>query len=217
MTPLIVIVGASAEKRSAILGQVIPSLQAKGYRVGLIWRTPGLLKESALMEIGSARPDLLCTSWEKGFVLTGLEIESRPLDWCRDNFMAGMDLIFAEGWRDATTFPKIEVACKADGERLVLSDDASLFAVVADFTPDFEGSSAVPHFKFEETKELAELLEAVFLQRTAVGPQTELYVDGRPIFLTEFVQRMFSNVIASLTDLLRDVGRFKEVVVKIKK
>lgn len=217
MVPLISIVGADKNCCRAVLRQLIQSLQGKGHRVGLLCRTPNLPEEPKSLGLEAVGPDLLCLTSDDGFFLKGRTKGEGSPAWYRDNLMPETGLVFAEGWAEGASFPKIEVARRADGPGLLFGADNSLFSVVADFKPEIGIARAVPLFDFEETEALSELLQITFLQREEPGPKVELYVDGRSIFLAEFVQKLFSTVIGSLTELLKDVGRFREVVLKIRR
>lgn len=162
MKPVVAIVGRSGSGKTVLLEKLIPELKKRGWTVGLVKHThhqfeidePG--KDSWRLRQAGASPVVL-TAKKRLALIMELD-EEFPLAKIRQRFLKDVHIIFVEGFR-GLPLPKIEVV--REGERSeLLNRDKNLLAVIG----QEPGKTAIPVFKPDEVKKLADFIEKRWLR-----------------------------------------------------
>lgn len=155
--PMLSFVGASGSGKTTFLTQLIPELNARGYRVavikhhphtGLETDTPGKdtwrLAQAGAVHVTLAAPDQL------------VHHQKLTREWSPEEIAAtiqGVDLILTEGYKEEN-LPKVEINRRTHHPTLV-SPMADLLAVVSDQRFDVP----TPQFDLEDVSGVADLIE----------------------------------------------------------
>jgi molybdopterin-guanine dinucleotide biosynthesis protein B len=160
MRPIIALVGRSNSGKTMLLEKLIPALEEKGYRVGVIKHTTGrypLDKEGKdSWRFAKAGAKTVAFSTPDGFALM------RYAAWDLSEIaklMPGMDLVLAEGHKGGS-YPKIIVHRPGVGDPPELTDP--IIATVGSLT-----LNQVPSFKHEEVDGIVDFIMA------RVGPPSQ--------------------------------------------
>ncbi len=161
MPPVISVVGKSDSGKTTFIGKLISEIKKRGYKVAVIKHSsrgfdldkPG--KDSFLHRKAGADPILIASSDKMGMVrsIKNWDIDDLAL-YCKDS-----DIVITEGFKRGNK-PKIEVFRAEKHKEPVCINDESLFAFVSD--SDFE--IEVPMFKTDDIKQVADLIETLFLE-----------------------------------------------------
>ena len=213
MIPIVSIVGESDSGKTFLVERVVSTLTAKGYRIATIkhnahgfdidhkgkdsWRH----KQAGASTVILSAPDQIA-------VIKELKEEQSPAEiqhlWIRD-----VDLIVGEGFKRAD-IPKIEVSLFKDTDELVCSNDEQLVAVVSNKS----FSLGVPVFRESEIDQLVEWLEERFINQYH-EPKVEIFLAGRPVSLTPFLQKLIRNTWRGFLSALKGWDPQGSVEIKI--
>jgi molybdopterin-guanine dinucleotide biosynthesis protein B len=167
MAPMISIVGYADAGKTTLIEKLVPELKNRGYRVGTIKHA---VHESKLDTQGkdswrhfAAGADTVVVSSAEKIALIQKR-ETAPKDSqseleSLETYFSGMDVIFAEGYKNARK-PKIEIFRSNIHDAPLSINDKMLVALVTD--ADIQCS--VPKFGLDEIAKLADLIERVFLK-----------------------------------------------------
>lgn len=142
LVPILGFAAASGTGKTTLLTQIIPILNEKGLRVGLIKHShhniqidqPG--KDSYRLREAGANPVMLVSSHRRAIITEFKEIKEPVLDEQLLAFdQAKLDLILVEGFK-LTRFPKIELHRSGLNQPLLYLGDPDIFAVASDVRLD---------------------------------------------------------------------------------
>ncbi len=108
--------------------------------------------------------------------------------------------------------PKIEVARAALGADLLKDQVPDVLAVVSDFKVQ-----GVKNFSLEDIGGLCAFLKGQFLKKDESRPTASLFVNGKPISLTYFVQNCLTYTIFGFIQALRATGDAEEIEIRVRK
>ncbi len=162
--PIVSFVGRSNSGKTTLLERLIPLLQQRGYRVGVIKHT---LRQAVETDIPGTDTRRL---WDAGaaqvvFVAGDRIVHTRryaapPTFEMALAGIADVDLVIAEGFKHGS-FPKIEVTRAARDPHL-LPDVEGRIACVTD-VPDL--AHELPHFGLDDVAALADFIENTIIRR----------------------------------------------------
>lgn len=161
MIPVVAIVGRSGSGKTVLLERLIPELKGRGFSVAVVKHThhqfeidePG--KDSWRLKKAGAST-VVITGEKRLATIMDLDKEV-SLGKIRQRFLKKVHIIFVEGFR-SLPLPKIEVV--KEGESSELARDKNLVALVS----REPGKAAIPVFKPEQVKALADFIEERFLK-----------------------------------------------------
>lgn len=152
---VISIVGHSGSGKTTLIEQLIPALTRHGLRVATLKNahhnvqldTPG--KDSWRYTQAGAARSLLVT--QSGVQMVDTKVEDRSPQALAQQFMAGMDVVLAEGFSHAPG-PKIEVLRRACATTPRCSVEEGVVALVTDVA---EAHSQLPHLALDDIEGVA--------------------------------------------------------------
>jgi molybdopterin-guanine dinucleotide biosynthesis protein B len=168
MATMISIVGYADAGKTTLIEKLVPELKKRGYRVGTIKHA---VHESNLDTRGkdswrhfAAGADTVVVSSAEKIAMIQKR-EKAPKDSHAElagleTFFSGMDIVFAEGYKNARK-PKIEIFRSDKHDNPLSVNDEMLVALVT----DADIQSRAPKFGLEEIDKLADLIERDFLKR----------------------------------------------------
>lgn len=217
MIPIISIVGKSGSGKTKFLTKLIPELNKRGYKIGVIKHDvhsqidlPG--KDSWKISQSGAQPVLIAGPKKMALIQSlGKEYNLDQLStYCPD-----ADLILTEGYKKENK-PKIEIYSSG---RLLCKQNELLAIVGRDkSTPlrrigasKIEIKSDTPWFKFNEISKIADLLEKKFLPRTKMMrgklKKVNLFLDQQVVPLNPFVQGFISSTVGGMLKSLKRINK----------
>ena len=212
MPPIVSIVGKSKSGKTTLMEGLIRELKSRGYRVGTIKHTPqGMTfdepdKDSwRHIQAGSeataiSSPDRVVLIKPVAQVLTLDEIARLVGEDC--------DIILAEGFKQDNA-PKIEVHRREVGPPL--SAVKKLIAMATDEPLE----TKVRQFSLQDIKGLADLLEKGFIKPQR--ERTSLYINGVPIPLSSFPEKIITDVLLTMVSGLKGVGEVRSLDISLRK
>lgn len=163
-SPIVSFVGRSNSGKTTLLERLIPLLQQRGYRVGVIKHT---LRQDVETDISGTDTRRM---WDAGaehvaFVTADRIVHTRRYTKTPTLEMAltgvsDVDIVIAEGFKRGP-FPKIEVTRAARDPNLI-PDVEGRIACVTD-VPDL--ACDLPHFRLDDVAALADFIENTVIQR----------------------------------------------------
>jgi molybdopterin-guanine dinucleotide biosynthesis protein B len=152
---VISIVGHSGSGKTTLIEQLIPALTRHGLRVATLKNahhnvqldTPG--KDSWRYTQAGAARSLLVT--QSGVQMVDTKVEDRSPQALAQQFMAGMDVVLAEGFSHAPG-PKIEVLRRACATTPRCSVEEGVVALVTDVA---EAHPQLPHLALDDIEGVA--------------------------------------------------------------
>jgi molybdopterin-guanine dinucleotide biosynthesis protein B len=164
--PIVAIVGKSNSGKTTLIERLIPSLKARGHRIGTIKHShhdfdldrPG--KDSHRHK--SAGAEAVMMAGPGRIALIKDAADPQPADLV--GYFRDMDLVLVEGYKRADN-PKIEICRVERSDDPLCLDDPNLVALVTDLAID---RPAVPVFAPDNIQGLADFIEDRFLRRPVV-------------------------------------------------
>ncbi|MBI4496666.1 MAG: molybdopterin-guanine dinucleotide biosynthesis protein B [Chloroflexi bacterium] len=156
MIPIVAVVGASGAGKTTLLEAVVREFKRRGYRVGVAKHThhpvdldqPG--KDS--WRLAQAGSDAVVLGSARGLTLFDYGSGEVPLEQVASMLEGSVDLLLAEGYRDAPV-PKIAVVREAVSRALPCAPQ-EILALVSDVALPL----AVPQFSLDQGAEVAAFL-----------------------------------------------------------
>ena len=213
MFPMVSIVGQSGSGKTELLERLIAEFKKRGYRVAVVKHSqreievdkPG--KDSwRLAQAGGEA--VVVVSPDRLLFTRRLEEEPRIEEILR-LIGSGFDLVLIEGFRKGKA-PKIEVHRREIGGEL-LCPVKSLSAVVTDEPLAVD----VPQLPPDDTGAIADFIEQNFI--SPAKEDTVLFVNGRQIFIKQFIKDVLSRTLIALVSTLKGVGEIRDVDISIKR
>ena len=213
MFPAVSIVGKSGSGKTELIERLIIEFKKRGYRVATVKHSqrqididkPG--KDSwKFAEAGSEA--VVAVSPDRLLFTRSLEHEPKLEEILR-LIGSDVDLVLIEGFRKGKA-PKIEVHRKELGGEL-LCPVTMLSAIVTDESLDID----VPQFPPDDTRAIADFIEKDLVSQ-AKG-DTTLFVNGKQIFIKQFIKDVISRTLIAMVSTLKGVGEIKSVDISIRK
>lgn len=214
MVPIISIVGASNSGKTTFLERLIPELNARGYRVGVVkhdthgfemdregkdtWR----LRKAGAGVIAISSPDQFASIRRTDGEMSLEEIASR--------FFWTEDILITEGFKRAR-FPKIEVFRSALEPMPICSTADNLIALVTDDAIDAQ----VPKFSFADWGGVADLVENRYL-RGRKKRKMLVQLDGKQLPMKDFVEDFVLGGIKGMLSSLRGWDKPRTISIHIR-
>jgi molybdopterin-guanine dinucleotide biosynthesis protein B len=194
-------VGRSGSGKTRLIARLIPELKKRGHAVAVLKHCPHGFsvdpegKDSRrFFEAGADSVALVSSGMTAVFQRDGKIADFKALARV---YFSNIDILLVEGGRAIRGLRKIEVLREGERHRLKKLV-GELIAVVAD--RHVKGDR--PVFRHSQVKEISEFLES---QPEEAEPSVFLNVDGIPIPLNAFVQRVSANIMLSLVKSLRGI------------
>ncbi len=194
-------VGSSGSGKTRLLARLIPELKKRGHAVAVLKHCPHGFsldpegKDSRqLCEVGADTVALASPDMTVIFQRDGKAADFKALARL---YFSNADIILVEGGRAIRGLRKIEVRRKGERQRQK-THAGELIAVVA----DSRAKKDCPVFRHSQVKEICRFLED---QPEEAEPSVSLNVDGIPIPLNPFVQKVSANIMLSLIRSLRGI------------
>lgn len=213
MPPIVSFIGWHNSGKTTFASQVIHDLQHRGYTVAVIKSTKdhniahdqsgtdtAIYRKAGATAVMLAAPDQM-------FLQTGHQ--GRNLTNLAHRYFPNVDIVIAEGFKDARQIPKIEVT---RGETDLLRDQVN--GVIAIATDRHISGDYI--FGLDESNELADFLEQRFLKEP--GCSTErvvLMVDGKKITLNAFTQDILATTVTGLVNSLKKTKQGAKIELQI--
>jgi len=198
---IFLLVGSSGSGKTRLLSRLIPELKKRGHAVAVLKHCPHGFsldpegKDSRrLFEAGADSAALVSSDMTAVFRRDGKIADFKALARL---YFSNIDILLVEGGRAIRGLRKIEVL--GEGERhQPKTRVGELIAVVAD--RQVKGDR--PVFRHSQVKGISEFLED---QPEEVEQSISLHVDGIPVPLNAFVQKVSANIMLSLVRSLRGI------------
>lgn len=168
MVPMISIVGYADAGKTTLIEKLIPELKKRGFRVGTVKHA---VHESNLDTQGkdswrhyaAGADTVVAASAEKIAMIKKKETlsdDSHAELSSLEPYFADMDVVFAEGYKNARK-PKIEIFRASVYESPLFLNDDLLLAIVT----DSDIQCRVPRFGLNDVEKLADLIEQKYLKK----------------------------------------------------
>ena len=212
MPPVISVVGKSKSGKTVLIEKLIKELRRRGYRVATVKHShhnfeidqPG--KDSwRHLQAGS---EATAISTPGKIVLMKPMAEEPTIDDIVRLFGEDYDIILTEGFKRGDA-PKIEVHRREIGPPFDAT--SKLMAIVTDEPL----KTKTRQFSLEDVVGLVDLLERGFIK-----PQRErlrLYINGAPVTLSAFPQKIVGNVLLAMVSSLKGVKAVKGLDISIRR
>jgi len=212
MPPIVSIVGKSRSGKTIVIERLIGELKSRAYRVATIKHAP---QGASFDEPGKdsrrhieAGSEAVVVSSPNSVVLVKPVSEDASVEELVRLLGEDYDIILTEGFKQGNA-PKIEVHRRDVG--VPLKDIKKLIAIVTDEPLETKARQ----FSFEDSKDLADLLERGFIK-----PQKErisLYVNNTPVPLTTFPKQIIKNVLVAMVSCLKGVKEITSLQIFLRK
>ena len=214
MQPIVTFIGWHNSGKTTVIRRLVRLLRAEGMRVGVMKSTkhsgmrldrPGsdtfLLREDGADAVALVAPDqtVLFQDTDRGEDLAHLAFR----------LFQGMDLVIAEGFKNAPGIPKIEVARKEVSTELLKDHVPGVIAVVSDF--DVPG---IRNLSIDDSRALAAFVKEHVTTGDPSMPSVSLFVNGRRVPLTYFVQNCLAHTLFGFIGSLRSTQGAEEIELK---
>jgi molybdopterin-guanine dinucleotide biosynthesis protein B len=212
MPPVVSIVGYSKSGKTTLIQKLIEELRRRGRRVAAVKHTRGSFDmdrpgkdtwryaEAGAESIGILAPQRCAM------------LKQLPREYAYDEVLrvvgANADLVLLEGLHGGPA-PKVEVHRAELKQGLRCAPD-DLLAVVTDERLDLD----CPQFAPDEIEPIASLIEPLIVEPSAGG--VCLLVNGEPVPLGAFAQKVLANTILGFLSALKGIGAIKTVSVSIR-
>ncbi len=216
MAPIVSFIGWHNSGKTTVVRNLVKVLRAEGCRVGIMKSTkhtglqidkPGsdtfLYRQDDTEYVALVAPDQT--------VLFQATDRHEDLEHLAFRLFPDVDIVIAEGFKNAPGVPKIEVARREVSRDLLKDRVSEVIAVVSDFeVPGIE------NFAIDDSKSLAAFVKRRFLERDSSMPIASLFVNGRPVPLTYFVQNCLTHTIFGFIKALRSTDGAEEVELRVR-
>ncbi|MBI5967236.1 MAG: molybdopterin-guanine dinucleotide biosynthesis protein B [Deltaproteobacteria bacterium] len=213
MTPIISIVGKSDSGKTTLIEKLVPEFVRRGYRVATVkhdvhgFEVDREGKDSWRHKQAGAHT-VVISSPTKLAVIRDVDHDA-DLTELRDKYIQDVDLILSEGFRKNSQ-PKIEVFRKEMHQDLLCQKEDNLLAIAADQLIDV----GVPCFDLNDARGLVNLIEEKFLQGKK-SPPVRLWVNGKEIPLSPFVQKSIGSTVRGMVSTLKGGASPQRVELKV--
>lgn len=216
MIPVICFVGASDCGKTTLLEKVIPILNDRGYKVGVIKNdTHGFDvdkegKDTYRLKRAGAY-SVLISGPEKFALISDCDKFLSLDDFA---FFMGdkLDVILTEGFKSSNK-PKIELFLDGVSSELLCANDNTLIGVATD---NFEKVKALTDrhiFDINNAVEIADFIEKHFIQKKK--RKLFLLVNGKKIKIKDFVEDIVASTIKGMISELKDCENPKDIRIVI--
>ncbi|MEE8603923.1 MAG: molybdopterin-guanine dinucleotide biosynthesis protein B [Candidatus Aminicenantaceae bacterium] len=200
--------GISDSGKTRLIQKLIGELKNRGYKVSVIkhcdhgfdLEEPG--KDSAqFVEAGS---DFVCMYSPDGMAVFHQKKADLDVRKISREFLQCSDFILVEGDRSDKTLKKIEVLRRGVSEEISCPPE-ELIAVISDFNVGKD----IPVFHPEEIEKISDFIEN---QPHEKEPLLQLNIDGVPVPMNPFVQKIFSNSLQGMISSLEGIPEDPECI-----
>ncbi len=204
MVPVISIVGVPNSGKTFFIEELTKELRSRDHKIGTLKHTSHDFKSDIpgkdsyrLKESGSSIGGI----FSEGSIsitrdLNGDEDFSRIVE----DYYFEMDILLVEGYKKGR-FPKILIMAGRDIEKeLEEFKKEEVIAVVGEGEPDTE----LNHFGKNEIKGVADFLEKELI-KPYQQQEIDLFVNGRPVILKEYVQKVTKNILGGIINSLKGI------------
>ncbi len=208
--------GQSKSGKTTFLEGLVRELNSRRYKIGTLKHT------SHSFEMDSRGKDSYRLK-NSGSVIGGLFTddcvnifrdfnERKDLERFIEDTFHDMDLVLIEGYK-VGRYPKIVILKGRDQEELKEYSRDEIIAVAG----EAEIETELNYFGKYEVKKVADLLEIEFIKPYS-EQDIEIYIDGKPILLNDFVQKIVKNIINAIIASLKDIEKgIKEIDLRYRK
>jgi molybdopterin-guanine dinucleotide biosynthesis protein B len=213
MLPIVSIVGHSGSGKTTLMEGLIRELRERGLRVAAVKHTRGRFDMDRpgkdTWRYGEAGSEATVALAPGSSALLRSHEEPLSAEELLILLGDGPEVVLVEGWHEGP-FPKVEVhrAETGKGLRCAASD---LLAVVTDEVLDVD----CPQLPLGEAGRVADFLEAEL--EWDPGPGASLVVNGAPVPLGAFTQRILSETLAGLISTLKGVGQVRSASLALRR
>jgi molybdopterin-guanine dinucleotide biosynthesis protein B len=214
MPPIISFIGYHDSGKTTLASQVVAHLKKRDYRVAVIKSTketglefdqPGT--DTHTHRLAGADAVALVAPDQMFFLSDPPDME---LSILAHRFFPDMDIVIAEGFKNARRIAKIEVC--TDENSLLRERVSGVIAVVSD--GDVSGDHI---FRREEGRAIADFIEKRFLRSdNQHNEKVVLLVNGRKVVLKEFVQDALAGTVEGFIHSLKATEECQEIELRIK-
>ncbi len=214
MTAIVSFIGWHDSGKTTLAAHVVFSLKQMGYRVGvvksscesgIVFDTPGTDTDRHRQ----AGADAVMLVAPDQTVLTAGSC-SLPLTALVHRYLPDVDIVIAEGFKQARQIAKIEVV--RNPEQVLRREVHGVIAVATDLeiVADYV-------FRLDEAEEIALFLEKRFLRADGRGPEkAALLVNGRKVTMKPFIQESLAGVVCGYINSLKINETIQEVELRIR-
>jgi molybdopterin-guanine dinucleotide biosynthesis protein B len=214
MKPILTFIGWHNSGKTTVIREVVRRLRDKGYKIAVIKSTkhrglnldsPGsdsyLYGKDGIESVALICPDELILFQEN----TGEGLKHLAFRLFPD-----VDLVIGEGFKHASGIPKIEVARADESKEPLCESIPDVRAVVSDYEVSFDKV-----FKISQIAELTDFIENSFLNDNKKDDVC-LFIDGREIFLNNFVRNSLKGIIFGFINCLKFTQGAQKLEIRIK-
>ena len=214
MRTILSIVGKSGSGKTTLLEKLITELKQRGHKVAIVKHS------HHASDIDTADKD----TWrftQAGSELSALNsldhlaIYRRMDDYfdpqeISDYILWDYDLLLTEGFK-SSSFPKIEVHLKEQGEGL-LTEPERLLAVVTDEPMDID----VPQFSRNDVAGIADLIENILLSQKEAN-ELDLIVNGNRVPISQTLNNLLTRTLLAMVPVPNDSGEIKNLHISLRR
>ncbi len=202
MLPIVSFIGWHDSGKTTLATRVVRHLKEKGYRIAVI-------KSSKDCGIAFDTPDTDTAKHREAGADSVLFVAPDQMVMITDNqeqslfslahqYFSTVDIVIAEGFKDAAHVAKIEVVRKASAPRLK-NQVHGVIAIASD-----EPISGDYIFRLDESEEIAAFIEKRFLlSAKKETDKASLFVNGNRMVLKEFVQDALAGTVSGFVEALK--------------
>ena len=213
MIPILTFIGWHNSGKTTVIREVVRILRNRGYKISVIKSTkhegldldsPGsdsdLYRKDGIGSVALVCPDELILFQDN----TG-----ENLKYLAFRFFPDADLVIGEGFKHASGIPKIEITRADLSEEPLRESVSDVKAVVSDYETSFDRV-----FKISEISKLADFIENSFLNDKK--DDVSLFVNGREIYLNNFVRKSLKSIIFGFISCLKFTGGAQKLDIRIR-